>query len=113
MQKIFEEKSKKAQNYLRKETDLNIREAGAKADFDTYSLLLKEANERIKTAVKKSDMDGVKIGQAMLEAAQKKTVKARNTLELIRDEQKQIERNKRTMLDYFSKGSDTKRAKKK
>ena len=65
--------------------------------MDTYKTLVDEANERIKN----QDLKGVKIGQTMLEAACKKVPEGTSHLNQIKNEQKEIEKTRRTMLDFF------------
>lgn len=81
-----------------------------KSYFSYFLTLVEEANERIKKAVKSNDIKGCQIGQTMLEVAVKKVEKTSAALEKVRNEQKLVEKNKRTMLDYLA--SEVKKIKK-
>lgn len=98
-----EEKTRVGKQMIFKEKDLLKKEDEAKKEKEAYNSLIEEANERIKSALKNKDIQSAQIGQTMLEAAIAKQGEKSNELETIRKEQKEVEKTKRTMLDYFLK----------
>lgn len=101
LRKDFEGKTKQTKETILKEKMLEKKEAETKKEISLYEGMVDEANVRIKNSIKIKDMKGVQIGQTMLEAGCQKVTELRESLEQIRNEQKEVEKTKRTMLDYF------------
>jgi hypothetical protein len=100
-QKDFERKSRETKQTILQEKSLQKKETETTTDLNTYKSLMEEANARIKTSLKNNDMEGVQILRTMFEAACTKVDETTIALQEIRTHQSQIEKNKRTMLDYF------------
>ena len=107
----MEKKTRTAKEAIYKERSLEKVETEVTTEIYTYKSLVDEANERIKNALKNQDFKGVKIGQTMLEAACKKVNEGTSHLNKIRTEQKEIEKTKRTMLDFFCSNQSKKQKK--
>jgi len=107
----MEKKTRTAKEAIYKERSLEKVETEVTTEIYTYKSLVDEANERIKNALKNQDFKGVKIGQTMLEAACKKVNEGTSHLNKFRTEQKEIEKTKRTMLDFFCSNQSKKQKK--
>ena len=73
---------------------------------DTIS---KEANAKLRAAVRKKDFKEVSVAQAMIEAAEKKISSANKAMQQTREQQQSVSKRKQTIINTFlSQPSKTK-----
>ena len=63
--------------------------------------LFKDANAKLREAMKTKDMKKVAVAQAMLDTAEKQIEEARKKLETTRSEQRVVEKRKQSFMDSF------------
>ena len=92
---------KETEGLVDKEKKLNVDETKHTEMMDVGTDLFKEANAKLKEALKTKDMKQIAVAQAMLDAAEKQILQARTKLQETRTEQRVIEKRKQSVMDSF------------
>ena len=63
--------------------------------------ILKEANAKLRAAVRNKDFKEVSVAQAMIEAAEKKISSANKAMQQTREQQQSVSKRKQTIINTF------------
>ena len=92
-----------------KEKELESQEAAQQECMEVGDTILKEANAKLRAAVRKKDFKEVSVAQAMIEAAEKKISSANKAMQQTREQQQSVSKRKQTIINTFlSQPSKTK-----
>lgn len=92
-----------------KEKELERQEAAQQECMEVGDTILKEANAKLRAAVRKKDFKEVSVAQAMIEAAEKKISSANKAMQQTREQQQSVSKRKQTIINTFlSQPSKTK-----
>lgn len=72
-------------------------------DLRSAEKLFSEANERLKSAIKKKDFDQAGIAQGLIEVASKKMKETRHLIEKNRKNKEELDAKQKKLMDDFSK----------
>jgi len=86
---------------VNKEKKLNVEETKHTKMLDVGADLFKEANVKLKEALKTKDMKQIAVAQAMLDTAETCIREVRTQLQETRTEQRVIEKRKQSFMNSF------------
>ena len=84
-----------------KEKELERQETVQQDSMDVGDTILKEANAKLRAAMKNKDFKEVSVAQAMIETAQKKISGANTAMQQTREKQKSVSKRKLSIIDTF------------
>ena len=84
-----------------KEKELERQEAAQQECMEVGDTILKEANAKLRAAVRNKDFKEVSVAQAMIEAAEKKISSANKAMQQTREQQQSVSKRKQTIINTF------------
>ena len=84
-----------------KEKELERQEAAQQECMEVEDTILKEANAKLRAAVRKKDFKEVSVAQATIEAAEKKISSANKAMQQTREQQQSVSKRKQTIINTF------------
>ena len=84
-----------------KEKELERQEAAQQECMEVGDTILKEANAKLRAAVRKKDFKEVSVAQAMIEDAEKKISSANKAMQQTREQQQSVSKRKQTIINTF------------
>ncbi|PFX25307.1 hypothetical protein AWC38_SpisGene10081 [Stylophora pistillata] len=84
-----------------KEKELERQEAAQQECMEVGDTILKEANAKLRDAMRNKDFKEVSVAQAMIEAAQKKISSANKAMQQTREQQKSVLKRKQNIINTF------------
>jgi hypothetical protein len=95
-----------------KESEINCEQEKMHSILKTSSLLLKEAEDKLKSAITTKDMDQIAVAQAMLQAANQKISSANSSIQANETKRKEIISRKRELDELYDHGEGSSSKKK-
>ena len=84
-----------------KEKELERQEAAQQECMEVGDTILKEANAKLRAAVRKKDFKEVSVAQATIEDAEKKISSANKAMQQTREQQQSVSKRKQTIINTF------------
>ena len=84
-----------------KEKELERQEAAQQECMEVGDTILKEANAKLRAAVRKKDFKEVSVAQATIEAAEKKISSANKAMQQTREQQQSVSKRKQIIINTF------------
>ena len=94
-----EEEDKRTTSLLDKEKELLKKESDIQGKLVTSEELLKDGSSKLIKAVEKGDLKGASVAQMMIATTTSKIEKLRREVDKVRESQKQVEKEKRKLLE--------------